>query len=85
MALHKLASWNAVEHLEVLVKRLHSSALRVKCGPDMQTCLHCCLSMNALRAYHFLITVDRNLFADLAHETDRSGRSLEQIARDMGI
>lgn len=76
LALHKLASWNAVEHLEVLVKRLHSSALRVKCGPDMQTCsMSCKLGVTcSIRGDAHSTSIHKSIFR-FSHHKDLSSAS----------
>jgi hypothetical protein len=81
-AIHKFASWNKVDLLELLLPVLTVEQINAHGGSNHYHCLHWCVDMNAMSALTWLLNndlvdktvVDRNgkTYLDLMHEKSPS-------------
>ena len=79
-AIHKFASWNKINLIQLLISRLDDKEINVLGGQDKGTALHICVEMNSLAAFKYLISTKR---VDLTIQ-DVKGRTFIDVANAHG-
>ena len=72
-SLHKFASWNKTDYLDLLIPKLTPVELEAKC-PEGKTALHYAVEMASVAAVKALVNAGVNIDA-----TDGKGHTVHQI------
>jgi ankyrin repeat protein len=79
-ALHKFASWDKVDLLDLLLPQLSSSDVNTQGGDDGSTALHSCIEMGAVRALERLAKDERII----PTTTNKRGKTIKHLAEENG-